>query len=102
MAHKLRASATGTEVTVTFRRRARQIRKSYVPRREKVPREARPKIYVPRREKAPREARLKDYVSRRETVPREARLEYATRSKRAPREAWPTNHDEGERGHCHR
>ena len=52
----VRAWATGTDVTVTFRRRARQIRKSYVPRREKVPREARPKKYVPRREKAPREA----------------------------------------------
>ena len=38
----LRASATGTDVTVTFRPRARQILKSYVPRREKAPREARP------------------------------------------------------------
>ena len=78
----LRASATGTDVTVTFRRRARQIQKSYVPRREKVPREARSGNYVPRRE----------------TVPREARLEYVPRRKRVPREARPIMHDEGERG----
>ena len=83
----LRASATGTDVTVTFRPRARQILKSYVPRREKAPREARPKSYVPRREEAPREARPKNYVPGRETVPREAR---------------PENHNGGERRHCHR
>ena len=77
----LRASATATDVTVTFRLRARQIPKSYVPRREKVPREALPQNYIPRREKATREARLKDYVPRRETVPREARLEYVPRRK---------------------
>ena len=82
----LRASATGTDVTVTFGRRARQIQKSYVPRREKVPREARPEKYVPRREKAPREARLKDYVPRRETAPREARLEYVPKSKSIQRD----------------
>ena len=82
MVQFLRASATGTDVTVTFRRRARQIQKSYVPRREKVPREARSGNYVPRRE----------------TVPREARLEYVPRRKRVPREARPIMHDEGERG----
>ena len=80
--YRLRASATGTDVTVTFGRRARQIQKSYVPRREKVTREARPKNYVPRRE----------------TVPREAQLEYVSRSKKLPREARPIMHDEDERG----
>ena len=40
----LRASATETDVTVALSHRAQDIRKSYVPRRERVPRVARPKI----------------------------------------------------------
>ena len=40
----LRASATETDVTVALTHRAQDIPKSYVPRRETVPREARPKI----------------------------------------------------------
>ena len=43
--HGLRAPATETDVTVAARRPPRDIMsKSYVPRRETVPREARPKI----------------------------------------------------------
>ena len=41
---KLRASATETDVTGAASHRAQDIAKSYVPRRETVPREARPKI----------------------------------------------------------
>ena len=40
----VRASATETDVTVAASHRAQDIAKSYVPRRETVPREARPKI----------------------------------------------------------
>ena len=40
----LRASATETDVTVALTHRAQDIRESYVPRRGKEPREARPKI----------------------------------------------------------
>ena len=40
----LRASATETDVTGAASHRAQDIAKSYVPRRETVPREARPKI----------------------------------------------------------
>ena len=41
---RVRASATETDVTVAPTHRAQDISKSYVPRRETVPREARPKI----------------------------------------------------------
>ena len=41
---RLRASATETDVTGAASHRGQDIAKSYVPRRETVPREARPKI----------------------------------------------------------
>ena len=40
----VRASATETDVTGAASHRAQDITKSYIPRREMVPREARPKI----------------------------------------------------------
>ena len=55
---EVRAPATETDVTVAARHRAHEMAKSYVPRRETVPREARLKNLRTNYERAPREARF--------------------------------------------
>ena len=71
-ADSLRASATETDVTGAASHRAQDIAKSYVPRRETVPREARPKILRTNVGRATARSAVGSYIQDRETVPREA------------------------------
>ena len=86
----VRASATETDVTVALSHRAQDIRKSYVPLRERVPREARPKILRTTKGKGTARSATLSYVhDLYRTVPREARQQnlrrYLLRRERASR-----------------